>query len=66
MWKNTVESDKSQMAVWSVGIARWITKVTKTLLEYATLISLLLQQWLHKYTSLSHDTHIACLVVKIK
>ena len=66
MWKNIIELDRSQMAGWSMHIACWITKATNTLLEYVIIIALLLQQWLHKCTSLLRVTYIACLVVKIK
>jgi hypothetical protein len=61
MWKNVVEKDRSQMAVWSVCIACWIPKPTNTHLEYVIFVALPLQQWLHKFTSLLHDTLPALL-----
>jgi hypothetical protein len=30
MWKNTVERDRSQMTIWRMRIAWWISKATKT------------------------------------
>jgi hypothetical protein len=30
MWKNIVERGRSQMAIWSMCIAYWITKATNT------------------------------------
>ena len=62
IWKNIVDPDRSQMTVCSVRLH----KATNTLLEYVKIIALLLQLWLHKCTSLLHDTYIACLVVKVK
>ena len=52
MWK--------KMTLWSAHIVRWILKATNTLLEYVILSALLLQQWLHKCTSVLHDMYIAC------
>ena len=30
MWKNIIESDRPQMAIWLVRIANWIPKATNT------------------------------------
>jgi len=47
MWKIFVESDRPQMTIWRMCIARWITKATDTHSEYVVLIAFQLQQWLH-------------------
>jgi formamidopyrimidine-DNA glycosylase len=33
-WENTVEPDRSQMTIWRMRFARWITEVTSTQSEY--------------------------------
>jgi hypothetical protein len=38
MWKNTVEPDRPQVAIWQMHIACWIPKVTNTHSEYVLLI----------------------------
>jgi hypothetical protein len=48
MWKNIVELDRPQIAVWHMCFAYRITKTTNTHLEYVLLIAFQLQQWLHK------------------
>jgi hypothetical protein len=44
MWKNVTESDRPQMAIWLVRIAKWIPKATNTHSEYVILTAFLLQQ----------------------
>jgi hypothetical protein len=44
MWKNSVEPDRPQTAIWRMRIACWIPKATNTLSEYAILIAFPLQQ----------------------
>jgi len=61
MWKNVVEPDGPQMAVWHMCIACWIPKATNTHSEDVMLIVFPLQQWLHERTSMSRCTYIACL-----
>jgi len=39
MLKNTVKPDKSQMTIWSMRIAGWISKATNTHSEYVILLS---------------------------
>jgi hypothetical protein len=51
MWKNIVETDRSQMTICRMRIACWITKATDTLSEYVILTDLPLQQWLHERAS---------------
>jgi hypothetical protein len=36
MWKNMVEPDRSQMTIWHMGFACWITKATDALRIYNT------------------------------
>ena len=44
MWKNTVESDRSQMTIWRMRIACWVTKATITNSQYEIIIAFPLQQ----------------------
>jgi hypothetical protein len=60
--EKTVDSDRPQMTVWLICVARWIPKATDTHSEYVILIALPLQQWLHKGASLLRYTYIACLI----
>ena len=39
MWKNIVERDRTQMTIWRMCIARWITKATNRQSEYVLLIA---------------------------
>ena len=48
MWKNIVDPDRLQVTIWRMRIACWIPKATNTLSEYVILITLPLQQWMHK------------------
>ena len=43
MWKNTVEPDRQQMAIWHTYIECWIPKATETHSEHIILIALPLQ-----------------------
>jgi len=52
MWKNTVEPDSPQMAIWCMWTAHRITKTKNTHLEYVTIIAFALQQWLHERASM--------------
>jgi len=38
MWKNMVESDRPQMTIWRMRIARWISTATNTHTEYVVLL----------------------------
>jgi hypothetical protein len=40
MWKNIVQPDRPQMAIWHMCIACWVTKVKNTHSEYITLNTL--------------------------
>jgi len=46
MWKNILGSDRPQGTIWCMRILYWITKATKTPLEYVTPTAFPLQQWL--------------------
>jgi len=63
MWKNVVDWGRSQMTIWRMRIACWITKVADTLSEYIILIACPLQQWLRERVSVVRYTYIACRVV---
>jgi hypothetical protein len=65
MWKNILEPDRPQMAIWLKRIACWITKVTDTQSEYITLTVFPLQQWLHERGSMLRYTYIARIVMLI-
>jgi hypothetical protein len=39
MWKNTIQPDRPQMAIWRMHIAWCITKATNTHSEYVKLIA---------------------------
>jgi len=41
MWKNIVEPERPQMAVWCMRFADWIAKATNTNSEYVFLVLLL-------------------------
>ena len=62
MWENIADSGSSQMTVWLVRIARWITKATDTHSEYVMFIAFPVQQWLHERSPVLRCTYIACLV----
>jgi hypothetical protein len=51
-WKNIVELDKLQMAIWRMRIASWSPKATDTHSEYVILIAFPQQQWLHERASM--------------
>jgi len=63
MWKNTVEPDRLQMAIWSMRYACCTPNATNTHLEYVTFITFPLEQWLHERAVFLRYRHIACHVV---
>jgi hypothetical protein len=65
MWKNNVEPDRPQMAMWCLRTVRRITMAKNTHSEYVTIIAFALQQWLHKSASMLCYEYIACLVLYI-
>ena len=62
MWKNTTESDRTQMTIRRMRIARWIPKTTNKHSECVIRIAFQLQQWLHKRTSVLRYTCNGCHV----
>jgi len=61
MWKNNVEPDRSQTAIWLMHITCWTPKSTNTHSEYIILIAFPLHRWLHERASVVRYTYIACL-----
>jgi len=61
VWKNTVETDRSQMIIRRMRNACWIPKATNTRSEYVILIAYPLQQWLHESTSMLRYTYTVLL-----
>ena len=53
MWKNIIESHKSQIWIRRMRFACWITKTTEGRSEYLILIAFLRQQWLRVIRTLS-------------
>ena len=47
MWKNIIELYRLQMTILRMCIELWVTKVTKTYLQYVIYIAFPLKQWLH-------------------
>jgi hypothetical protein len=62
IWKNIVESGRSQMTVWRMRIARWVPKATNT--QYIILIAFPLQQCLNESASTLRNTYFGCLLVE--
>jgi len=62
-WKNTVQPDRPQMAMWRMPIARCIPKAKVTHSEYVILTALPRQQWLYERASMLSYTYPACLVI---
>ena len=66
LWLNvekycTVRQATDDNTIGRMSFACWITKATDSHSEYAIIIALPLQQWLHERTSTSRYTHIACV-----
>ena len=62
-WKNVVESDRQQVAMWRMRFALWIPKTKYTHSEYVMLIAFPLQQRLHERAVMLRYTYIACIVI---
>jgi hypothetical protein len=60
MWKNTVDADRPQMAIWRKYTVCWITEVTNTHAQCVMLSALPLKYWLHHRASVSRLC-ITCL-----
>jgi hypothetical protein len=50
VWKDVVQPQRSQMAVWRMGIACSILKAPKTYSEHVKLTASALQRWLHEHS----------------
>jgi len=46
LWRNMLQPDRLQLAIWRVRIACWIPKASNTHSELVILIAFPLQQWL--------------------
>jgi hypothetical protein len=73
MWKNIVQPDRPQMAIWPMCMVCWIPKATNIHSEYIMFIAFPLQQWLHERPSMLRlhmhylsNTCLVCLVYIIK
>jgi hypothetical protein len=53
MWKNIVEPDRPQMAIWRMLIACSVSKATNAHSKFVIIIACQLQQWLKKRASMS-------------
>ena len=58
MRKNVVERGRPQLTIWSMRIVCWITEATNTHSDYVIIITLPLQQCLHKRPSMLLDIYI--------
>jgi len=63
IWKNMVEPNIPQMAIWRMRFACCITKATDTISDYVILIVFPLLQWLGERAILLCCTYIVCLVM---
>jgi hypothetical protein len=63
MWKNIVEPDRPQMAIWRMRIACWITEATSTHSEYVILFPVPPQQLLNESPSMLRYANTAYRVV---
>ena len=61
MWKNLVELERPQMAIWHMCIACWFPKSTNTYSEYVIIITFPLQHWLHERASVLHHSTVYSL-----
>jgi len=59
-WKKILELGRPQMAIWRMGIAYWIAKVTNTHSEFVTLIVLTLQKLSQGHSTLLRS-YVHCL-----
>ena len=62
MCTKTIQPGRSQITMWRIRIACWITTAINTHSEYVILIALALQQWLHECASILGYTYTVCLV----
>jgi len=68
-WKNMAQPDRSQITIWHMRFASWITKTTDKNSEYVILTAFPRQQWLHEHVCVtSYVTCLSCVffIVGIK
>jgi len=61
MWTNIGEPERTQMTIWRMRIACWITKATNTHSEYVIFIAFPVQQWLYERTVRLPDSTLPVL-----
>jgi hypothetical protein len=66
MWGNIIDPGRSQMTIWRMRIACWITKATNINAEYVIRIAFPPQKWLRQRASMLRYTYIARLVFLYK
>ena len=64
--ENVVEPDRSQMTIWRMPIACWITEAVNTHLQYVILTAFALQLWLHEPASLLNYVHFPSCFYQIQ
>jgi hypothetical protein len=64
MWKNLIEPGRSQMTIWLMRIAYWITKAINTYSEHMMPVIFPLQQWLQERARILRYVYLACLVFR--
>jgi hypothetical protein len=64
MWKNIVQQDRPQMAIWRMCIVCWIPNATNIHLENVIFIALPLQQRLHERASMLrlYVSYLSCML----
>ena len=62
MWKNIVQLDMTQMTIWHMRIACFVSKDTDTHSEYVTIIDFPRLQWFHERASVLRYTYTVYLV----
>jgi hypothetical protein len=61
MWKNTVETDRPQVTIWSRALHASCETIN-TILEYVLILAFPLQQWLRERATILSYTNIVCLL----
>jgi hypothetical protein len=56
------EQERTQMTIWRMSSACWITESTDTHSEYGVPIEFPLQQWLHECASMLRYAYAVCIV----
>jgi len=61
-FKDILEPDTSEVTIWRMRVACWISNTIDTHSEYVILIAFPLQQWLRESATLLNYSYLACLV----